>query len=145
MALPDLSTTLPPGWRRADEDEMGEWALGEVLAAHVGEAAARRLAEGWRGDRYQVWEASPALLLVYRVAWETEAIAEAFAQAYAGLLEKKYPALAGKASRNAASVWAWRDGQQHFLVERRGAEVLVLERVPVASVEPIRRAVLSSP
>ncbi len=145
MALPDLRTTLAPGWRRVDEDEMGEWALGEVFAGHMGEAAARRLAEGWRGDRYQVWEASPALLLVYRVAWETEAIAEAFAQGYAGLLEKKYPALAGKASRNAASVWAWRDGRQHFLVERRGVEVLVLERVPVASVEPIRRAVLISP
>ena len=145
MALPDLSTTLPPGWRRADEDEMGEWTLGEVLAGHMGEAAARRLAEGWRGDRYQVWEASPALLLVYRVAWETEAIAEAFAQAYAGLLEKKYPALAGKPSRNAASVWAWRDGPQGFLVERRGVEVLVLERVPSTAVEPIRRAVLSSP
>ena len=145
MALPDLSTTLAVGWRRADEDEMGEWVLGEVLAGHMGEAAARRLAEGWRGDRYQVWEASPALLLVYRVAWETEAIAEAFAQAYAGLLEKKYPALAGKAPRTAASVWAWRDGPQGFLVERRGVEVLVLERVPSTAVEPIRRAVLSSP
>jgi len=145
IALPDLSAALAPGWRRVDEDEMGEWALGEVLAGHMGEAAARRLAEGWRGDRYQVWEASPALLLVYRVAWESEPIAEAFAQAYAGLLEKKYPALAGKASRTAASVWAWRDGPQGFLVEPRGVEVLVLERVPSTAVEPIRRAVLSSP
>ncbi len=79
------------------------------------------------------------------VMWETEGIAEAFAQAYAGLLEKKYPALAGKASRNAASAWAWRDDQQHFLVARRGVEVLVLERVPATAVEPIRRAMLSSP
>src|SRR3990172_12863071 len=116
---------------------MGEWALGEVLAGHVGEAAARRLAEGWRGDRYQVWEASPALLLVYRVAWETEAIAEAFAQAYAGLLEKKYPALAGKPSRNAASVWAWRGGPQGFLVERRGGGGLVVERVASTALHPI--------
>lgn len=144
IALPDLSAALAPGWRRVDEDEMGEWALGEVLAGHVGEAAARRLAEGWRGDRYQVWEASPALLLVYRVAWETEAIAEAFAQASAGLLEKKYPALAGKASRTAASVWAWRDGPQGFLVERRGVEVLVLERVPASALERIRQALRPS-
>jgi hypothetical protein len=145
IALPDLSAALAPGWRRADEDEMGEWALGEVLAAHVEEGAARRLAEGWRGDRYQVWEASPALLLVYRVAWETEAIAEAFAQAYAGLLEKKYPPLAGKAVKGPGPAVIWRDGPRGFLVERRGVDVLVLERVPATAIEPIRRAVLSSP
>lgn len=145
IALPDLSAALTPGWRRVDEDEMGEWPVGEVLAGHVGEAAARRLAEGWRGDRYQVWEASPALLLVYRVAWETEMIAEGFAQAYAGLLEKKYPPIAGTAVKGPGPAVAWRDGAQGFLVERRGVEVLVLERVPAGAVEPIRRAVLSSP
>ncbi len=145
IALPDLSAALATGWRRVDEDEMGEWALGEVLAGHVGEAAARRLAEGWRGDRYQVWEASPALLLIYRVAWETEATAEAFARAYVGLLEKKYPPIAGKAVKGPGSAVTWRDGPQGFLVERRGVEVLVLERVPAGAVEPIRRAVLSSP
>jgi len=140
IALPDLSAALAPGWRRVDQDEMGEWALGEVLAGHVGEAAARRLAEGWRGDRYQVWEAVPALLVVYRVAWETEAAAEAFAQAYAGLLEKKYLPLAGKAVKGPGPAVTWRDGPQGFLVERRGVEVLVLERVPATAIEPIRRA-----
>ncbi len=140
IALPDLSAALAPGWRRVDEDEMGEWPVGEVLAGHVGEAAARRLAEGWRGDRYQVWEASPALLLVYRVAWETEVIAEGFAQAYAGLLEKKYPPIAGKAVKGPGPAVTWRNGPQGFLVERRGVEVLVLERVPARAVEPIRRA-----
>src|SRR3970282_2711836 len=49
MALPDHRTTLAPGWRRVDEDEMGEWALGEVLAGHGGEGGAGRPAGGWRG------------------------------------------------------------------------------------------------
>ncbi len=145
ITLPDLRAVLPPGWRRADEDEMGEWALGEVLAGHLAEATARRLTTGWRGDRYQVWEApSPGLLLVYRVTWETEPIAEAFAQAYAGLLEKKYPALAGKAAKSGGSVWTWQDGPQRFLVERRGLDVIVLERVPATAAERIRQALWPS-
>ena len=127
-----------------DDDELGEWALGEVLDSYVGEAAARRLATGWRGDRYQVWEGGPGLLLLYRVAWETEAIAEAFAQAYAGLMEKKYPALAGKAAKSRGSAWAWQDGPQRFLVERRGLEVVVLERVPANAVERMRQALWPS-
>ncbi|MBI2155069.1 MAG: hypothetical protein HYU24_15420 [Candidatus Rokubacteria bacterium] len=141
ITLADLSGALPSGWRLLDDDELGEWALSEVLERHVGEATARRLATGWRGDRYQVWEAASAgPLLVYRVAWETEAIAEAFAQAYAGVMEKKYPTLAGKASRSPGSAWAWQDGPQRFLVERRGLEVVVLERVPANAAERIRQS-----
>ena len=116
----------------------------EVLAGHLGEAVARRLATGWRGDRYQVWEAASGLLLVYRVTWETEPIAEAFAQAYAGLLEKKYPALAGKAAKSPGPVWAWQDGPHRFLVERRGLDVIVLERAPATALERIRQALWPS-
>ena len=141
IALPDLRTTLPSTWRRADEDELGEWALGVLLEAHLGEAAARSLTTGWRGDRYQVWEGGPGWLLVYRVIWETDQKAEAFAQAYAGVLESKHPALKGKAAKRSGSAWAWQEGQQRFLVERRGLDVLVLEQVPAVAAQRIRQEV----
>ncbi len=139
LTLPDLRAILAPA-RRLPEDELGEWGLGEVLEGYLGETAARSLATGWRGDRYQVWEDDRGLLLVYRVSWESQEKAEAFVGAYAGLLEKKHPALAGKGVKNPGPLWSWQDGSHRFLVERQGVEVLVLERVPATAVEPIRRA-----
>ncbi|MBI4590288.1 MAG: hypothetical protein HY725_15765 [Candidatus Rokubacteria bacterium] len=140
VSLPDLRPILPPAWRRVIEDELGEWALGAVLERHLGEQEARRLASGWRGDRYQVWEDSGGQALVYRVSWEKAETAEAFAQAYGGLLEKRHPALAGKAVKGAGVLWSWQDGPQGFLVERQGLDVLVFEGVPASAVEPLRQA-----
>lgn len=141
ITFPDLKAILAQAWRLASEDELGEWGLAAVLKTFLDQAAGRRLASGWRGDRYQVWaDDQNQLLLIYRVHWEAEEGAEAFAQAYAGLLEKKYPALAGKAAKGSGSLWSWQEGQQSFLVERRGPEVLVLEGVPVTAAKPITQA-----
>lgn len=142
IALPDLRATFGSAWRLVSEDELGEWGLGEVLGAFLDEASGRRLAEGWRGDRYQVWEDDRGeLALVYRVDWEGEKAAEAFAKAYAGLLEKKHPSLAGKAVGGPGSLWRWQDGARSSLVERRGLEVLLLELVPTGVAESIRQAI----
>lgn len=145
VALPDLGAILAPAWRLVSEDELGEWGLSAVLEVFLDEAQGRRLASGWRGDRYQVWEdARGSLALIYRVRWEAQEPAEAFARAYAGLLEKKHPALAGKAVTGAGSRWSWQDGTQSFVVERRGPEVVVLERVPTAALKPIEQALRAS-
>lgn len=141
VTLPDLTLAFPPGWQRVDEDELGEWTLGVVLERYPAEAASRSVATGWRGDRYQIWEAGRDQLLVYRVTWETEQKAEAFAQAYSGVLESKHPALKDKAAKSAGSTWAWQEGQRRFLVERRGRDVLVLEQVPALAAQRIRQAV----
>src|SRR2546428_687491 len=52
ITLPDLGT-LAPGVKVVTEDELGEYALGAVLALHLGEQAGRTAAAGWRGDRYR--------------------------------------------------------------------------------------------
>jgi hypothetical protein len=142
ITLPDLQAIFAQGWRLISEDELGEWGLSELLATFMDEASGLRLATGWRGDRYQVWEdARGQLALIYRVRWQAEGPAEAFAQAYAGLQEKKHATLAGRAVKGAGSLWSWQDGARGFLVERRGSDVLVLERVPVVSVERIRQTI----
>ncbi len=141
ITLPDLRAILAPAWHRVTEDELGEWSLGEVLGTFLDQTASRRLATGWRGDRYQIWaDDRGRLALIYRVRWEAEEPAEALALAYAGLLEKKHPTFAAKGVKGPGSLRSWQDGPQAFLVERRGPEVLVLERVPAAAAAPIRQA-----
>lgn len=140
VVLPDLHRILGPRWQWVIEDGLGEWVLGAVLELHQQTAAARSLAAGWRGDRYQVWEAPTGMLLVYRVTWQTPRNAEVFAQAYARIVEKKFPRLAGRAAKGPTSVWSWRDGPLSFLVERRGLDVVLLEGIPSPSVESLRQA-----
>lgn len=141
VTLPDLDLALPPGWQQVDEDQLGEWALGVVLEVHLREAAARGLATGWRGDRYQVWENDQGYFLIYRVTWESAEKAEAFAKAYARLMETKYPALLGRVAKSGTATWAWQDDSRRFLVERRGLDVLVLEQAPAAAAQKVRQAV----
>jgi len=144
ITLPEPKPTLALGWRLVNEDEMGEWGLSAVLGTFLDEATGQRLAVGWRGDRSQILEDSQGkLALIYRVRWEAEEGAQAFAQAYAGLLEKKYPALAGKGAKGPGSLWSWQDGSATSIVERRGAEVVVLERVPTAAETALRQALWS--
>jgi hypothetical protein len=140
ITLPDLRPILAPAGRLVTEDELGEWGLALVLETFLDQASGARLTNGWRGDRYQLWEDDRGQLgLIYRVRWEAEGPAEAFAQAYAGLFEKKHPSLAAKAMKGPGSLWSWQEGSRSFLVERQKLEVLVLERIPASALEPIRQ------
>jgi hypothetical protein len=129
VALPDLAAVLGPGARRVIEDDVGEFTLGQVMATFLGD---RTVLPHWRGDRYALWEtAGGQACLVARFAWRDDAAAGAFAAAYDRLLETKHGLPAGAGTRVAAG--------QAFVVERRGAEVLVLERAPLALVASLRR------
>lgn len=142
IALPDITPLMPAG-RPAADDELGEFGLGAVVGLHLGEPAGRRIAAGWRGDRYRVWEDEAGrFILVYHLVMDGPRTANAFALAYTTIMEKRHPAVArsGMPGRDGATV-SWLQGPRGFLVERRGAEVLVLEQVPAATTDRIREAV----
>jgi hypothetical protein len=145
VTLPDLGT-LAPGMTPVAEDELGEFALGAVLGVHMGEPAGRAAAAGWRGDRYRIWEdADGRFVIAYRLVTDGERTATAFAQTYGTVIEKRHPALSGR-SRPGASpgLMLWRDGSRAFAVERRGAEILVLEQVSSAIADAARDAIWRS-
>ena len=75
-----LHTGLRDGWRRLAAGTWGEWATGELLSDP-------RAAEGWGGDRYELWRrgsgdcAAPCRdrdALVMRWRWDTRADARRF-------------------------------------------------------------------
>jgi hypothetical protein len=142
IALPDLGTLIP-GAKLVAEDELGEFALGAVLALHMGEQAGHAAATGWRGDRYRIWEDTDGrFVITYLLATENERVANAFALTYAKVMEKRHPALSGKSAPGpAAGLMMWRDGSRAFAVEQRGAEVLVLEQMPSAGVDGARETI----
>ncbi len=143
VALPDLGPELPTA-RAVTEDELGEFALGAVLGIHLGADAGRGAAVGWRGDRYRVWELEPGrFALAYVLVLDGEDRARAVAAALPGVVEKRHAAIAGQA-RTAGALVTWSDGARAWAVERRGAEVVLVEAVPSARSEQIRNALWAS-
>ena len=61
VSLPDLTQVLGSGWRKVDQNLMGEWytflmlAYGQAEPARLPAAAAQTAADGWGGDQYAVY------------------------------------------------------------------------------------------
>lgn len=142
IALPDLKGLLP-GATAVAEDELGEFGLGSVVGQHLGEAAGRAAVAGWRGDHFSVWEDNAGrFIIVYLVAMESDRVANTFALTYTTVLEKRHPVLTRKGvPGKVGAIVTWRDGDRAFAVEKVGAEVLILERVPAATADRVRDAV----
>jgi hypothetical protein len=56
VTLPDLTHSLPSGWKALDSNIMGEFGLQEILKQFLTEARAAELAPVWAGDRYSIYE-----------------------------------------------------------------------------------------
>jgi hypothetical protein len=93
VALPPLGKLLPRGWARLEENVLGEFGLEEVLKQFDDPAVAEKIAPGWRGDRYAVYEQqrSKRLLLVFLVRFAGADAASGFFSGYRRALERKYP------------------------------------------------------
>lgn len=141
VVIPDLSRLLPGG-RLVSDDELGEFALGAVLALHLGEVDGRRAAVGWRGDRYRIWEDDGGrFVIVYRVIAADAQIAAALAINLQASVEKRHPEVAGKAAVREGGIVTWVDGGRVFAVERRGTSVVLLERLPAQAFDRARDTV----
>jgi hypothetical protein len=92
VTLPSMDKALGGDWKRLEDNVMGEFGWLEVLKQFLGETKATSLAEGWDGDRYQVYEQkqNKRLLLLARVRLASDEQSRAFFGAYSAALQKKY-------------------------------------------------------
>jgi hypothetical protein len=89
--LDPVTKAVPRGWKKLDENVLGEFALGEVLKQFIGKERAEQLAPSWAGDRYAIYqrESGEQTLLLIRLKLADETAATGFFGAYRTLLEKK--------------------------------------------------------
>src|ERR1051326_1296747 len=141
LTLADVSSTLnasAPGasWRRIDSDVNGEWGFYLILDQFLkSPAESRRAAAGWGGDRFALYEnARGEAMLVSLSAWDTEADAREFFDAYIKRTELRYPAAAandaGFDAETSMPSKSFVTAEGLVSIELRGSRVLILEGVP---------------
>jgi hypothetical protein len=98
MAETSMDNVLGPDWRLLESNSLGEWmtylllAYGADVDAQVDDAAARTAANGWGGDRYQVYynDTTDQIILAARWAWDTQADANGFINAMKDYLGERF-------------------------------------------------------
>jgi len=89
------SLTLPrldsKDWRLIGHNVVGEFGIRSLLEQSLGLFEALQVAQGWIGDRYNVYErgTNGPTALVWITAWDDEQHAAAFEDAYKGLAQKR--------------------------------------------------------
>ncbi|HVF51193.1 MAG TPA: hypothetical protein VNA19_13960 [Pyrinomonadaceae bacterium] len=132
--FPNIAPALGANWKRTDYDVNGEWSYYLILDEFLKEPKeSRRAAAGWGGDRYALYEdaRTGGVLLAQLVAWDTEEDAAEFFDAYVRrttLRYKNLPAESANADPDTYRTWATPEGA--VVLERRGAQVAILEGVP---------------
>lgn len=140
--LPDVSRRLGPGVTLEVDDVVGELGIRSLLATRgLGEASAARFpaADGWGGDRYQVYrDGLGRTQVVWRTLWDTEADAAEFAEAVGALALPPGRARPPRRARARQRTGTW-------TVDHAGREVVVLVDVPAILASTVLAAVRGRP
>jgi hypothetical protein len=132
--LVDLGELNPgEGWKEVSRNVMGEMQTAVLLRRHDGRAAAA----GWDGDRYAAFEGPEGkLALVWLTTWDSEDDAREFARAYARYQTSRMGDSGFQPADVPDSLWRSVDGVCR-VVERRGADVAVVEGFAPAATAPL--------
>ena len=135
VKLADASKTLGPDWRRIDYDVNGELGYLLILKQFVPDDVARDEVLGWRGDRFATYvgrHKEDVVLEQYSV-WKDSTAAESFCRGYATRTQLRYERdnLGVLPEEHGAhgSIFIWNTDQGTVIMERRGADVMILEGV----------------
>lgn len=89
---PDHSAAVDEGWRLPYDNSVGEFYLRQHLQTKFSRDDALRLAQGWGGDRLQIFsDAGDNLIWVWYQVWDSAQDAEEFAVGYRSFLIHRYP------------------------------------------------------
>ncbi|MCS6818193.1 MAG: hypothetical protein N0A16_03555 [Blastocatellia bacterium] len=132
IRLNEIRSLLGRSVRKRMADRNGEFGYRLILQEYVDKRTAERAAEGWEGDQFALYEDARTghLILVHLSTWESEAEAREFADAYGRRTMRRYKMAREIPYGLEASGRAWETDQGRVYIERRGADVLVVEGLP---------------
>jgi hypothetical protein len=140
VQLPPMGGVVPRGWKKLDENIMGEFGFHQVFKQFLGNERADDLAATWSGDRYAIYEQSPegrALMLIrVRLAGESEAAR--FFAGYSELLDKRHTTRTSVAKEPSAYFFDTPDGGA--FIRCAGRECLLAEGATRAQFDALGHA-----
>jgi hypothetical protein len=139
VTLPDVRSSLGPGWKKLDYDVNGEWGYYLVLDQFLNATAeSKRAAAGWAGDRYAVYESSAtgAVAITQLTVWDTPEDAREFYDAYVKRTGRRYPdarpldIVYGVNDKNGKEARLFQTSEGNVALEIRGTRVLIVDGAP---------------
>jgi hypothetical protein len=123
---------LSPSWKRIYSNTLGEFVLYLHLKEFISEQQAKWAAQGWDGDRVELFENPDGkLTLVLRSVWDSEKEADQYFQAYAKLINQRYPgaqlAPGGGSTRSGEENLQWVSENNRILLRLNGSRVEIIE------------------
>lgn len=113
---------LPAGWRRVDSDVVGEFELQDTLAQQVSAPVAARAADGWRADRYALFDRGGDFMMAWRLRTDSASAARTLSSALTNYFQKRYHA----ALTTAYGVTTHTTSDSALAMRRAGADVEVV-------------------
>lgn len=90
VGLKNLSALFGPDWREIENNVLGELMIQVLFRRFLVEEEAKRIAEGWDGDRFVAFQRNGEAAFVWATVWDSSRDAEEFLRGYQKILEKKY-------------------------------------------------------
>lgn len=128
VSLPDLTESLPHGWREIDRGVMGEWYTYLILAfgldpnARLEETRAQAASQGWGGDAYVVLYNEPTneTVMVLKTSWESQEEAAEFASAFEDYANARF----GRFDEKMGNRWMWDSSESVTLFTMEASNTL---------------------
>ncbi len=140
--LSRLQEVIPADWRLLYRNVMGELDVEMLIQTFLSEHEARQASRGWDGDSYHTYQAEEGVILIWLSTWDSPGDAREFYTAYKSLIQKKYRR--ERIEEEGDSFSLWQTEQALVYLERRGADVLVIEGISRPLLSSVVSATLSS-
>jgi hypothetical protein len=127
IKLPETKGFLSADWKKLEENDMGEFGLGEILKQFLAKDRATNLAAGWSADRYALFEnqKDKRTMLLFQVRMASDASAARLFGAYSELAELKYGQRTNLMRR--PNYFSFDTPEDGVFIRCSGADCLVLE------------------
>ncbi len=137
VSLPRLSEYLGDGWVFLDENVLGEFNVDLLFQQYFNQDNYNsKFANGWGGDLLQVYENKDLkkVFIAWFTTWDTDNDAREFFDGYNSIVQKKYDE---KLVSSAPNFFLWETQEDMVYLELKGHDVLILEGVPLRSLNQV--------
>ena len=148
LAIPDLDKLIAPDYERYDFAGIGAFDVYLLARQYAPQSDAKQYYSHWRGGYYLAVHLKSApkdqVGVIYVSRWDTPEAATAFAKMYGEYVPTRYKGAERMASCPVSSdigecpIQQWRTSDGLVFIERRGAELLVLESLNEAVTQRAR-------